>query len=217
MENNNSDNSGLHFVELDRPKLERIGFRNTFINKKNKKGIERMEDTRSDFKSALRFLRKAKHLSKGLSLDDISAHYVVIKLKTRSLISTKNLGGSGCNKQTVWVRNDVLEEWIKTSTSAYGKNLKNRQNVHNGLVYFITVENNTNVVKIGYTTNLVDRFNALQTGNHCELTVYKTIKNVPRRLEKKLHRFFSKYRIRGEWFKITTDQIDDVCLSLSNK
>ena len=216
MENNNSDNRGLHFVELDRPKLEKIGFRNTFINKKNKKGIERMEDTRSDFKSALRFLRKAKHLSKGLSLDDTSAHYVVLKLKTKP-ISKKKLGGSGCNKQTVWVCNDVLEEWIKTSTSAYGKNLKNRQNVHNGLVYFITVENNTNVVKIGYTTNLVDRFNALQTGNHCELTVYKTIKNVPRRLEKKLHRFFSKYRIRGEWFRITTDQIDDVCLSLSNK
>ena len=142
MENNNSDNSGLHFVELDRPKLERIGFRNTFINKKNKKGIERMEDTRSDFKSALRFLRKAKHLSKGLSLDDISAHYVVLKLKIKSLPNQKN--GAGLNKQTIWVRNDVLEEWIRTTSSVCGKKQKN---INNGLVYFIGVENNINVFK----------------------------------------------------------------------
>ena len=209
---NISDNSGLHFVELDRPKLEKIGFRNAFINKKNKKGIAKMEDTRSDFNSALRFLRKAKHLKKGLSLDDISAHYVVLKLKIKLLPNQKN--GAGLNKQTIWVRNDVLEEWIRTTSSVCGKKQKT---INNGLVYFIGVENNINVFKIGYSCNLSERLRDLQVGNHCKLTVYKTIENVPQRLEKKLHHFFDEYRIRGEWFRITTDQIDDVCLSLSNK
>ena len=51
----------------------------------------------------------------------------------------------------------------------------------------------------------------MQVGNPYLLTVYRTIENVPRKLEARLHRHFHKYRIRGEWFAITPDKIDSVC------
>ena len=80
-----------------------------------------------------------------------------------------------------------------------------------GLVYFIYMENNMKMFKIGYTTNLTQRLVSLQIGNPYLLCVYKTIENVSNLNESWLHKFFSKKQIRGEWFAITPDMVDFVC------
>ena len=68
-------------------------------------------DTRADFNNAARCLRNVQGFREGNSLEDTDAHFVVLKTNTRP-VGERNLGGSGLNKQTIWVRNDVLEEWI---------------------------------------------------------------------------------------------------------
>ena len=63
------------------------------------------------------------------------------------------------------------------------------------------------MIKLGMSSNINKRLKALQTSNPKTLSVkweFYTGRNskVARSLEKKLHRRCSKYRVRGEWFKI---------------
>ena len=148
-----------------------------------------MEDTRKDFGHALRFLRNAEGLVEGASLQDILTHFVVLK-STNPLPLGK---AGGRNKLSVWVWNDVLEEWVRMSTFP-GKKVKKYDN---GAVYFINMESNMKVFKIGYTTNITSRLEDLQVGNPYLLSVYRTIENVPKKLEARLHQHFHGYRIRG--------------------
>ena len=50
----------------------------------------------------------------------------------------------------------------------------------------------------------------LQIGTPDLLVVYKTIENVTKQKETELHRLFSQYRIRGEWFAINRNMIDNL-------
>ena len=84
------------------------------------------------------------------------------------------------------------------------------KNIYNGIVYFIHMEGNLKMFKIGYTTDLNKRLESLQIGNPHLLCTYRTIENVLRTKEKQLHRYFNKYHIRGEWFAITPDMIEKV-------
>ena len=79
-----------------------------------------------------------------------------------------------------------------------------------GLVYFIHMDNNMQVFKIGFSTDFKKRFHNLQCAHPFKLHVYATIKNVLKEKEDELHQFFEKQRVRGEWFAITTDMIDAV-------
>ena len=79
-----------------------------------------------------------------------------------------------------------------------------------GLVYFIHQENDFERFKIGYTTNLAERLLTLQIGTPDLLVVYKTIENVTTLKEAELHRLFSQYHIRGEWFAINPDMINNL-------
>ena len=73
---------------------------------------------------------------------------------------------------------------------------------YNGLVYFIHVEGDMNVFKIGCTANLKTRLQDLQVCHYRLLQVYATIENVLRKKETELHRFFQTKHIRGEWFEV---------------
>lgn len=74
------------------------------------------------------------------------------------------------------------------------------------LVYFIQ-SGKKGAIKIGRTKNLAKRLERLQCGNPFELRVLATIPCGSEEecigLEARLHRFFRKSRIRGEWFKGT--------------
>jgi len=55
-------------------------------------------------------------------------------------------------------------------------------------------------MKIGRTQDFKRRIKAIQSGLPFEIRVFAAIKS-PLWLEEKLHEFFKKDRIRGEWFR----------------
>ena len=80
-------------------------------------------------------------------------------------------------------------------------------------VYFVgNVE--ANILKIGKSNNVTDRVRKLQTGSVQELTVFRTVEcateEIAFALEKKLHNKFKTLHIRGEWFELSQDILDDV-------
>jgi len=70
------------------------------------------------------------------------------------------------------------------------------------------------MIKIGIANDVVKRRNSLQSGNPQHIEVYKTVvfktRGLARSYERDLHRRFSDKRMRGEWFKITTCDVDKI-------
>ena len=206
------------FIEIDRPMLQMIGFKNTCIEKKDTQGNvklddngkPKLEDTRKDFNNAIRSLRKSTGFIEGTSLQDNEAHFVVLKLKHIVHQSEKKQRG-GLNKLTIWLRKDMLQKWVQINEIK-----KTNKKIMNGLIYFIHMENNMKVFKIGYTTDLKTRLADLQVAHPYSLQVYATIENVSRNKETELHHLFKKKHVRGEWFAITPDMIDVVCKRNTN-
>ena len=198
------------FIEITREILQSIGYKNTFFKKKDKNGNIKldkngkpvMKDMRSDFNSAIRYLRNTVGYIEGSTFNDTNAHFIVQNAARET--EQKRHGGAGLNKQQLWIRKDKLKEWIQKNEITGNTKRK----IDNGLVYFIHEESNMKVFKIGYTTNLKQRLVDLQIANFRLLQVYATIENVPRKKETELHEFFKKKHIRGEWFAVTPDMID---------
>lgn len=67
-----------------------------------------------------------------------------------------------------------------------------------GYVYFLRAGN---VVKIGFTTNLRQRWAALRIANPETTFICHFVKGT-QRTEREFHKRFSEYRVRGEWFDI---------------
>lgn len=77
-----------------------------------------------------------------------------------------------------------------------------RQNVRDGIVYVIRA-GQSNLYKIGRTTNISRRLRQLQTMNSQQLSVVKLIQcHDAIAVEKTLHQKFSLYRRQGEWFEL---------------
>ena len=116
----------IDFVEVDRTMLNLIGFKNTFVQQKDKHGnakVDRngdikLKDMRIDFSSALRCLRNTVGFTERTSFDDTDAHFVV--KKTGVLDGTLVLNG-GQNKQQLWIRMRALEHFIimANTTNSY--------------------------------------------------------------------------------------------------
>lgn len=70
-------------------------------------------------------------------------------------------------------------------------------------VYFIK-PSGVDVVKIGTSTQPWGRLASLQTSHWENLSIIITIPGGLKK-EKKLHKRFSKYRIRGEWFHLSPE------------
>ena len=109
------------YIEIDRSILEMIGFKNIFIKKKDKhgnikvdeNGNIKLEDTRSDFKSAIRCLRNMEGFCESDSFDNNEADYVIKKAaRLESSAASLGKGGSGLNRQEVWVRKRMLEHLV---------------------------------------------------------------------------------------------------------
>ena len=111
----------IDYVEIDRPILEMIGFKNIFSKKKDKHGNTKLDtngtpvlkDTRNDFNSAIRCLRNTVGFIEGTSLNDIHSHFVIQKAE-RPFGSPENSrhGGAGRNKQCIWIRMRALEHFV---------------------------------------------------------------------------------------------------------
>jgi hypothetical protein len=93
-----------------------------------------------------------------------------------------------------------------------------------GYVYFIGVKEKRGLVKIGHTTQSVEkRLKQLQTSTPYILYLMDCIKTQNCKiLEKKLHSYFNKFHVRGEWFyapyydlkKMALDYIKDQNISM---
>ena len=73
------------------------------------------------------------------------------------------------------------------------------------MIYFIQAGPD-GPVKIGWTTNLKRRTNALQTGAHVKLATIRTI-DAPEWAEPWLHDQFAQHRAHGEWFTFHPDML----------
>lgn len=71
------------------------------------------------------------------------------------------------------------------------------------VVYLISTEN-SEFVKIGFTTSLDGRLRSLRTASHVEPTIHLTIPGTPS-LERELHARFEKARANREWFRLTDE------------
>ena len=77
----------IDFVEFDCTKLNLIGFKNTFVQQKDKhgnvkvdqNGVIKLKDMRNDFSSALRSLCNNVGFTEGTSFDNTDAHFLVKK------------------------------------------------------------------------------------------------------------------------------------------
>ena len=105
------------FVEIDRPMLELIGFKNLFMEKKDRNGnvkndasnMPKMIDKRTDFNNAIKCLRNTAGFIEGTSTDDPNAHFVIEKLVHLGKCTSRY---GGHNKQTLWIRMRALEHFV---------------------------------------------------------------------------------------------------------
>jgi hypothetical protein len=79
------------------------------------------------------------------------------------------------------------------------------------------IEANTGQVKIGRAKNAKKRLNGLQTGSPVELTLLAAGEtNHADRVEAYLHRRYGKHRIRGEWFRLSRDNVIELIETIEN-
>lgn len=74
-----------------------------------------------------------------------------------------------------------------------------------GVIYFVRCAA-TNLVKVGFTTNIKTRLHALQSTASAELTLLRT-KPGTMRDEQNAHRSFADRRVRGEWFRLSPEDV----------
>ncbi len=99
-----------------------------------------------------------------------------------------------------------LQKWIdKASLAACGR--LNECEMDQPVIYFISAVQNQDLIKIGYTTNLVARLRSLRTSSPDELKIHLVIPG-SREDEQSLHRQFASSHVRREWFK-RAKAIDD--------
>ena len=159
-----------------------------------------MIDNRNDFTSFTRFLKKLPdQFREGTSFQDEQGHYFI----------TTCIESRGQKRKDIWIRKFLFEKFLQKAVFIPKKQC------NNGLVYFIQEENNYNRFKIGYTTNLTERLVQLQTGNPELLVVYQTIDNVSIKVEHQIQHYFKNNHIRGEWYNVTTEQIESICACIS--
>jgi len=73
------------------------------------------------------------------------------------------------------------------------------------------------VVKIGRTTNIYTRLKSIQTGYPYNLKILGYIETKrPKKTEKKMHQYYRRYNLRGEWFKLS-DRIELFLDELDNE
>lgn len=84
-----------------------------------------------------------------------------------------------------------------------------------GFVYFVKPKFRDGPIKIGSTVELGHRIEGLQTSHFEELEIIGAIESADyKAIERELHRRFSPWRVRGEWFA-STDELMEHILGLS--
>jgi len=89
----------------------------------------------------------------------------------------------------------------------------NQPEVKRNYLYIIQCKND--YYKIGYTSDIKGRMASMKTSNPFRLRLIYSVKMaLAEELEKDLHREYSQYNIRGEWFKLTHTQVLELVKSI---
>jgi len=72
---------------------------------------------------------------------------------------------------------------------------------------YLMKNNHTKLYKIGYSKNPKHREKTLQS----QEPSIKMVKIWNKNIERKLHKLYSEYRVRGEWFNLTPIQVKYIC------
>lgn len=97
-------------------------------------------------------------------------------------------------------------EWQKQITELQSRSTQNAQASKAGIVYLLK---SGDLHKIGKTKQMTARLLALQTASAHQVLVAHTIETNDRhQLEKELHLKFADKRRQGEWFDLTSEDID---------
>jgi hypothetical protein len=98
-------------------------------------------------------------------------------------------------------------EWYELTSNEIANKLLNKEG--NGYVYIIRTLNSTHV-KIGKTINITNRLKSLYT-NIGDIYLFGYIYCVDySKIETELHRKYKDKRIRGEWFDLSKEDIEDI-------
>jgi hypothetical protein len=91
--------------------------------------------------------------------------------------------------------------------SPFGQEDRHEEKAY-GFVYVASQTNEKGVYKIGVTESITDREKRLSTGN-AFIRFIATIKSENAyALENSLHKYFSGKRIKGEWFRLSADDLE---------
>jgi hypothetical protein len=98
------------------------------------------------------------------------------------------------------------------------KDIYEMEEAERGKVYFIHEVGSKKGFKIGFTRReLEERLAELQTGSLRELAIHTWISYQDcQKLEKYLHDCFTKKHIRGEWYDLTVEEVDDIVKTLGS-
>jgi hypothetical protein len=113
-----------------------------------------------------------------------------------------------------WIHLRIERDIEAVHTSPRGKKLPGGDSLsgYKGYVYFVTDEN-TELVKIGYSKNPWARLSELRRTHGVALSVVATVKTVDKS-ETTVHAALEKFRSEGEWF-FKSDCIKDLISSVS--
>jgi hypothetical protein len=93
----------------------------------------------------------------------------------------------------------------KQSDLNFLKNIS--ENTKDNIKTYLMKNNHTKLYKIGYSKNPKHREKTLQS----EEPNIKMVKIWNKNIERKLHKLYSEYRVRGEWFNLTPVQVKYIC------
>jgi hypothetical protein len=110
-------------------------------------------------------------------------------------------------------------EWLPNKSSEVVLNSKKYEMKEpTGKVYFIHEVGSEKGFKIGFTRlELEERLSEFQTGNLKELKVHKWVSYQEcQKLEKHLHKCFAEKHIRGEWYDLNLEEVNDIAKFLES-
>jgi phage anti-repressor protein len=173
-------------------------------NKLNKVG--RGGHNKKNYVLTTRCAKQLCMLSNTKKAKSFRMYFIIIEELLRDCIYKINIVGDMESRQIIQ-NTDI-------SVCAVRNNIVNMVNLpedKSGVVYFIR-SGATDIFKIGFTCgDPVKRLNTLQTGNHTNLTIYRTIYSPNASvLENKVHLVFADRKIRGEWYTVTTGDINSL-------
>lgn len=112
------------------------------------------------------------------------------------------------NTDDKYINEYNIKNKIKIEKELNAPIIKEPQN-KKGVVYFLKADNG--LTKIGETKDIKNRIKAINHGllNETKLLFYIASEDVCT-LEEKLHKRFSKKRVKGEWFDLSDNDIFDI-------